>query len=72
MLLLLASLLPPVAWRVPVTFVAVLVALGLAGAISARVGGSNVCRAVLRVVIGGTAGLAFTYGAGHLFGTAFS
>ena len=39
---LVAVLLPPVAWRVPVTFVAVLVALGLAGALSARIGGSNV------------------------------
>jgi len=27
-------------------------------------------RAVLRVVIGGALGLAFTYGVGHLFGTA--
>ena len=26
--------------------------------------------AVLRVVIGGALGLAFTYGVGHLFGTA--
>lgn len=69
---LLAILLPPVAWRVPVTFVAVLVALGLAGALSARIGGSKVWRAVLRVVIGGAAGLAFTYGVGHLFGTALS
>lgn len=69
---LLAIMLPPVAWRVPVTFVAVLVALGLAGALSARIGGSNVYRAVLRVVIGGAVGLAFTYGVGHLFGTALS
>lgn len=66
---LLAVLLPPVSWRVPVTFVAVLVALGLAGAISARIGGSSVSRAVLRVVIGGAAGLTFTYTVGHLFGT---
>jgi vacuolar iron transporter family protein len=72
MLPLLAILLPPAAWRVPVTFVAVLIALGLAGALSARIGGSNVRRAVLRVVIGGAAGLAFTYGVGHLFGTALS
>jgi VIT1/CCC1 family predicted Fe2+/Mn2+ transporter len=72
LLALLAILLPPVAWRVPVTFVAVLVALGLAGALSARIGGSNVHRAVLRVVIGGAAGLAFTYGVGHLFGAALS
>ena len=69
---LLAVLLPPVSWRVPVTFVAVLFALGVAGALSARIGGSRVWRAVLRVVIGGAAGLAFTYGVGHLFGTALS
>jgi vacuolar iron transporter family protein len=67
---LLAILLPPAALRVPVTFVAVLIALGLAGALSARIGGSNIRRAVLRVVIGGALGLAFTYGVGHLFGTA--
>lgn len=67
---MLAILLPPAAWRVPVTFVAVLIALGLAGAVSARIGGSDVRRAVLRVVIGGAVGLAFTYGVGHLFGTA--
>jgi membrane protein DedA with SNARE-associated domain len=52
------------------TFVAVLIALGLAGALSARIGGSNIRHAVLRVVIGGALGLAFTYGIGHLFGTA--
>ncbi len=67
---LLAILLPPATLRVPVTFVAVLIALGLAGALSARIGGSDVRRAVLRVVIGGALGLAFTYGVGHLFGTA--
>ena len=67
---LLAILLPPAALRVPVTFAVVLVALGLAGALSARLGGSNIRRAVLRLVIGGALGLAFTYGIGHLFGTA--
>ena len=67
---LLAILLPPAAWRVPVTFAAVLLALGVAGAISARIGGSDPRRAVIRVVIGGAIGLAFTYGVGHLFGTA--
>jgi hypothetical protein len=40
-------------FRLPVAFVAVLIALGLAGALSARIGGSHVLRAVLRVVIGG-------------------
>ena len=67
---MLAILLPPAGWRVPVTFVAVLVALGIAGATSARAGGSDATRAVLRVVIGGAIGLAFTFGVGHLFGTA--
>ncbi|MEO6702471.1 MAG: VIT family protein [Jatrophihabitantaceae bacterium] len=67
---LLAILLPPARLRVPVTVVAVLVALGLAGAVSARIGGSDGRRAVLRVVIGGALGLALTYYIGRLFGTA--
>jgi VIT1/CCC1 family predicted Fe2+/Mn2+ transporter len=67
---MLAILLPPAALRVPVAFAAVLVALALTGAVSARLGGSNVRRAVVRVVVGGALGLAFTYGIGHLFGTA--
>ena len=51
-----AIMVPPPAWRVPVTFVSVLVALGIAGAMSARIGGSDVRLAVARVVIGGAAG----------------
>jgi VIT1/CCC1 family predicted Fe2+/Mn2+ transporter len=66
---MLAILLPPAGLRVPVTFVAVLIALALTGALSAHLGGSDVRRAVLRVVIGGAVGLAFTYGIGHAFGT---
>ena len=69
---LLAILLPPRAWRIPVTFGIVLIALGVAGAVGARIGGSGVKRAVFRVLIGGAAGLALTYGIGHLFGTAVS
>jgi VIT1/CCC1 family predicted Fe2+/Mn2+ transporter len=67
---MLAILLPSAAWRVPVAFTAVLLALALAGALSARLGGSDVRRAIVRVVVGGALGLAFTYGIGHLFGTA--
>jgi VIT1/CCC1 family predicted Fe2+/Mn2+ transporter len=67
---MLAIMLPPAGWRVAVTYVAVLIALALTGALSARLGGSDVRRAVLRVVVGGALGLAFTYGVGHLFGTA--
>ena len=69
---MLAILLPPPAWRVPVTFVVVLVALALAGAVGAGIGGSRPGRAALRVVLGGAVGLAFTYGIGHLVGTAVS
>jgi vacuolar iron transporter family protein len=58
---MLAILLPPAALRVPVAYTAVLVALGLTGALSARLGGSNARRAVLRVVVGRALGLAFTY-----------
>jgi vacuolar iron transporter family protein len=67
---LLAILLPPQPWRVPVTVLVVLLALAAAGVVSARIGGSSVRTAVARVVIGGAAGLALTYVIGHLFGTA--
>jgi len=69
---LVAILLPPAAWRVPVTVVAVLAALAITGALSARIGGSSSGRAVLRVVVGGAAGLAVTYAIGRLFGAAIS
>jgi VIT1/CCC1 family predicted Fe2+/Mn2+ transporter len=70
MLPLLAILLPPPGWRIAVTVAVVLVSLAATGAISATIGGSGPRRAVTRVVIGGAAGLALTYGIGHLFGTA--
>ncbi len=67
---LLAVLLPPPALRVPVTVVAVLLALAITGVLSAKVGGGDARRAVLRIVIGGALGLAVTYGIGHLVGAA--
>lgn len=67
---LLAILLPPEHWRVPVTVLVVLLALAGTGALSARLGAANVSRAVLRVVVGGGVGLAITYAIGSLFGTA--
>lgn len=69
---LLAILLPPAGARVAVTAATVLIALALTGAVSARLGGSSSRRAVLRIVLGGAAGLLITYGIGHLFGTAVS
>jgi VIT1/CCC1 family predicted Fe2+/Mn2+ transporter len=65
---LLAIGMSPEYLRVPVTVIAVLLALGAAGAVSARIGGSSPRIAVLRIVIGGAAGLAFTYAVGHFFG----
>jgi vacuolar iron transporter family protein len=67
---LVAVLLPPATYRVPVTVVAVLAALGLAGWLGARLGGAAPRRAVLRVVVGGALGLAVTYGIGVLVGGA--
>jgi len=67
---LVAILLPGAGLRVPVTVVAVLLALALAGVLSARFGGSTARPAVLRVVLGGAAGLATTYLIGRALGTA--
>ena len=65
-----AILLAPSGIRIAVTVVIVLVALGIAGLLSARIGGSDVRAAVTRVVVGGAAGLALTYAIGRAFGTA--
>lgn len=67
---LIAILLPPTTWRVPVTVVAVLIALVITGAVSAGLGGAPKQRAVLRNLIGGGLALAITYGIGHLVGAA--
>nr|WP_221217883.1 MULTISPECIES: VIT family protein [unclassified Mycolicibacterium] len=67
---LLAILLPPPSIRVPITFVAVLLALTITGWISARLGGANPRRAIYRVVIGGALAMAVTFGIGHLVGGA--
>ncbi|MEP6479238.1 MAG: VIT family protein [Rhodoglobus sp.] len=64
-----AILLPPDNVRVPVTFVSVLVALGLTGATSAWIGGSPWLRPTLRVVIGGGIALVATFAIGTLLGT---
>jgi len=65
---LLTILLLPASSRVPVTFVAVLVALGITGWVSARLGGADPRRAILRVVVGGALAMAITFLIGHLFG----
>lgn len=65
---MLAILLPPLGWRIPVTFVAVLVALGLTGWTGAYLGGGPRLRASVRVVVGGALALAATYLVGQIFG----
>ncbi|MFI8595206.1 VIT family protein [Microbacterium sp. NPDC078428] len=66
---LLAILVPPPDWRVPVTFAAVLIALALTGVVSARLGGTGPLRASIRLVIGGALALATTFLIGSLLGT---
>lgn len=65
---LIAILLPPVPARIPVTFGAVIIALCLTGTVSARLGGSAVRKAVVRVVTGGALGMVVTFGIGQLVG----
>lgn len=67
---LVAILLPPAAWQVPVTVGAVLLALAITGLVSARLGRAPARAAVIRLVVGGGLGLGITYGIGHLIGTA--
>ena len=66
---LLAILLPPPEWRIPVTFVAVLIALAVTGTVSAQLGGAPKGRAVLRLVVGGALALVATWLIGTLLGT---
>ena len=65
---LVVILLAPAGIRVPITFVAVLVALALTGAIGAHLGGSSKARAAVRVVVGGAVALGVTYGIGRALG----
>lgn len=69
---MLAIVLPPEEWRIPVTFVAVLVALGITGAVGAGLGGSSWLRPTVRVVIGGALALAATFTVGALLGVAIA
>jgi vacuolar iron transporter family protein len=65
---LLAIVVPSVGLRVPVTFVAVVLALALTGWVSARLGEAGRQRALLRNVVGGALAMLVTYGVGTLVG----
>lgn len=63
---MIAILLPPEPVRIPFAFFSVLIALVITGTMSAKVGGANVLRAIIRVVSGGALAMAITYGVGKL------
>ena len=65
----LAIVLLPDAVRVPLTFVAVLLALAITGFVSARFNSTPTLRPVLRLVVGGALALAATFAIGSLLGT---
>jgi VIT1/CCC1 family predicted Fe2+/Mn2+ transporter len=66
---LLAIVLPPSGWRVPVTFVSVLIALVATGWISARLGRAEAGRAIVRNVVGGALAMGITYMVGTFIGS---
>lgn len=66
---LLAILLPPPEWRVPVTFAAVILALAATGVIAAKVGGASPLRSSMRLIVGGALALIATWLIGTLLGT---
>lgn len=65
---MLAVTLAPREFKIPMTFVASLIALALTGALGAYLGQSKALRPVLRVVAGGGLALALTWFIGHLLG----
>lgn len=65
-----AILLPPKQLQVPVTFLAVLLALALTGVLSAYLGSARKAPAVVRLVGGGALAMAVTFGIGQLLGAA--
>ncbi len=67
---LLAIVLPPQSWRVPVTVVAVTGALILTGVTSARLGGGPARAPVLRNVGVGLVAMLITWGVGYFVGSA--
>ena len=67
---ILAVLITPTSYSIPMTFVAVIIALIITGSLSAHVGGAKKMTAVVRVVLGGVIAMVVTFGIGKLFGVA--
>lgn len=66
---MLAVLLTPADWRIPVTVLASVVALMITGGLGAYLGRSPMLRPIVRVTIGGGAALLITWAIGALLGT---
>lgn len=66
---LLTMLLAGPTLRIPLTFITVVVALAVVGALSARIAHSPYIRSIIRNSIGGAVAMAVTYGIGSAFGT---
>ena len=65
---LIAILLPPAWARTAVTFIVVLAALAVTGAVSAHLGSAPKGKAITRLVIGGALAMAVTFAIGQLVG----
>jgi len=65
---ILAIILAPAKYDIPATFISVVVALIITGALSANAGGAQKRLAIIRVVIGGVIAMLVTFGVGKLFG----
>jgi VIT1/CCC1 family predicted Fe2+/Mn2+ transporter len=72
MLPIVAMLLGPEAWRLPMIAGCSLTGLAALGAFGGYLGGAPVGRAALRVTLGGAMAMAVTTGIGHLLGRALS
>lgn len=65
---MLAITLTPEELRIPLTFVASIIALALTGGIGAYLGQATMLKPVVRMIIGGSLALALTWLIGHLLG----
>lgn len=64
---LIAIIISPASLKVPVTFISVVIALAITGILSAKVGGANIVKATIRVILGGVLAMTVTYFIGKLF-----
>lgn len=64
---LVAIIVPSESLRIPVAFIAVVIALIFTGVLSAKIGGASILRATVRVVSGGVLAMVVTYSIGRIF-----